>query len=156
MIDLIPLIGKIAPACIKKFLSYLRNRPYVHVTAELGTRPGIHAVAIHRNRMRQSPILNTDEPAIKIRCVNETTHKCFLDRIEINFENKEPYMKSYDNIELSEGNPEVVYITLDELNLDMDFMPRKHIKKITVFDTVRGIWNVERTNIDLLNQQIFH
>lgn len=136
MIDLIPLIGKIAPACIKKFLSYLRNRPYVHVTAELGTRPGIHAVAIHRNRMRQSPILNTDEPAIKIRCVNETTHKCFLDRIEINFENKEPYMKSYDNIELSEGNPEVVYITLDELNLDMDFMPRKHIKKITVFDTV--------------------
>lgn len=147
MIDLIPLIGKIAPACIKKFLSYLRNRPYVHVTAELGTRPGIHAVAIHRNRMRQSPILNTDEPAIKIRCVNETTHKCFLDRIEINFENKEPYMKSYDNIELSEGNPEVVYITLDELNLDMDFMPRKHIKKITVFDTVRGIWNVERTNI---------
>ena len=28
MIDLIPLIGKIAPACIKKFLSYLRNRPY--------------------------------------------------------------------------------------------------------------------------------
>lgn len=139
MIDLIPLIGKIAPACIKKFLSYLRNRPYVHVTAELGTRPGIHAVAIHRNRMRQSPILNTDEPAIKIRCVNETTHKCFLDRIEINFENKEPYMKSYDNIELSEGNPEVVYITLDELNLDMDFMPRKHIKKITVFDTVRGI-----------------
>jgi hypothetical protein len=156
MIDLIPLIGKIAPACIKKFLSYLRNRPYVHVTAELGTRPGIHAVAIHRNRMRQSPILNTDEPAIKIRCVNETTHKCFLDRIEINFENKEPYMKSYDNIELSEGNPEVVYITLDELNLDMDFMPRKHIKKITVFDTVRGIWNVERTNIDLLNRQIFH
>ena len=87
MIDLIPMIGKIAPACIKKFLSYLRNRPYVHVTAELGTRPGIHAVAIHRNRMRQSPILNTDEPAIKIRCVNETTHKCFLDRIEINFEN---------------------------------------------------------------------
>ena len=78
MIDLIPLIGKIAPACIKKFLSYLRNRPYVHVTAELGTRPGIHAVAIHRNRMRQSPILNTDEPAIKIRCVNETTHKCFI------------------------------------------------------------------------------
>ena len=156
MIDLIPLIGKIAPACIKKFLSYLRNRPYVHVTAELGTRLGIHAVAIHRNRMRQSPILNTDEPAIKIRCVNETTHKCFLDRIEINFENKEPYMKSYDNIELSEGNPEVVYITLDELNLDMDFMPRKHIKKITVFDTVRGIWNVERTNIDLLNRQIFH
>lgn len=156
MIDLIPLIGKIAPACIKKFLSYLRNRPYVHVTAELGTRPGIHAVAIHRNRMRQSPILNTDEPAIKIRCVNETTHKCFLDRIEINFENKEPYMKSYDNIELSEGNTEVVYITLDELNLDMDFMPRKHIKKITVFDTVRGIWNVERTNIDLLNRQIFH
>lgn len=156
MIDLIPLIGKIAPACIKKFLSYLRNRPYMHVTAELGTRPGIHAVAIHRNRMRQSPILNTDEPAIKIRCVNETTHKCFLDRIEINFENKEPYMKSYDNIELSEGNPEVVYITLDELNLDMDFMPRKHIKKITVFDTVRGIWNVERTNIDLLNRQIFH
>ena len=156
MIDLIPLIGKMAPACIKKFLSYLRNRPYVHVTAELGTRPGIHAVAIHRNRMRQSPILNTDEPAIKIRCVNETTHKCFLDRIEINFENKEPYMKSYDNIELSEGNPEVVYITLDELNLDMDFMPRKHIKKITVFDTVRGIWNVERTNIDLLNRQIFH
>lgn len=112
MIDLIPLIGKIAPACIKKFLSYLRNRPYVHVTAELGTRPGIHAVAIHRNRMRQSPILNTDEPAIKIRCVNETTHKCFLDRIEINFENKEPYMKSYDNIELSEGNPEVVYIIM--------------------------------------------
>lgn len=156
MIDLIPLIGKIAPACIKKFLSYLRNRPYVHVTAELGTRPGIHAVAIHRNRMRQSPILNTDEPAIKIRCVNETTHKCFLDRIEINFENKEPYMKSYDNIELSEGNPEVVYITLDELNLDMDFMPRTHIKKITVFDTVRGIWNVERPNIDLLNRQIFH
>lgn len=137
MIDLIPLIGKIAPACIKKFLSYLRNRPYVHVTAELGTRPGIHAVAIHRNRMRQSPILNTDEPAIKIRCVNETTHKCFLDRIEINFENKEPYMKSYDNIELSEGNPEVVYITLDELNLDMDFMPRKHIKKITVFGSVK-------------------
>ncbi len=156
MIDLIPLIGKIAPACIKKFLSYLRNRPYVHVTAELGTRPGIHAVAIHRNRMRQSPILNTDEPAIKIRCVNETTHKCFLDRIEINFEHKEPYIKSYNNIELSESNPEVVYITLNELNLDMDFMPRKHIKKITVFDTVRGIWNVKKTNIDLLNRQIFH
>lgn len=106
--------------------------------------------------MRQSPVLNTDKPAIKIRCVNETSHKCFLDRIEINFENKEPYIKSYNNIELSEGNPEVVYITLDELNLDMDFMLRKHIKKITVFDTVRGIWNVERTNIDLLNRQIFH
>ena len=156
MIDLITLIGKIAPVCIKKILSDFRNRPYVHVTAELGTRPGIHAVTIHRNRMRQSPVLNADEPAIKIRCVNETTHKCFLDRIEINFENKELYTKSYDNIELSEGNPEVVYITLGELNLDMDFMPRKHIKKITVFDTVRGIWNVERTNIDLLNRQIFH
>lgn len=156
MIDLIPLIGKIAPACIKKFLSDFRNRPYVHVTAELGTRPGIHAVAIHRNRMCQSPVLNTDKPAIKIRCVNETSHKCFLDRIEINFENKEPYIKSYNNIELSEGNPEVVYITLNELNLDMDFMPRKHIKKITVFDTVRGIWNVKKTNIDLLNRQIFH
>lgn len=156
MIDLIPLIGKIAPACIKKILSDFRNRPYVRVTAELGIKTGIHAVAIHQNRMRQSPVLNTDKPAIKIRCVNETTHKCFLDRIEINFENKEPYMKSYDNIELSEGNPVVVYITLDELNLDMDFMPRKHIKKITVFDTVRGIWNVERMNIDLLNRQIFH
>lgn len=154
--DLVTIIGKFAPACIKKFISDFRNRPYVRVTAELGIKTGIHAVAIHRNRMRQSPVLNTDEPAIKIRCVNETTHQCFLDRIEINFENKEPYMKSYDNIELSEGNPEVVYITLDELNLDMDFMPRKHIKKITVFDTVRGIWNVERTNIDLLNQQIFH
>lgn len=105
----------------------------MHVTAELENRPGIHAVAIPRNRMRPSPVLNTDKPAIKIRCVNETTHKGFLDRIEINFENKESDMKSYDNIELSEGNPEVVYITLDELNLDMDFMPRKYIKKIKVY-----------------------
>jgi hypothetical protein len=83
--DLVTIIGKFAPACIKKFISDFRNRPYVRVTAELGIKTGIHAVAIHRNRMRQSPVLNTDEPAIKIRCVNETTHQCFLDRIEINY-----------------------------------------------------------------------
>lgn len=140
----------------KKIISDFRNRPYIRVTAELGIKTGVYAVFVHRNQVGQSPVLNTNKPAIKIRCVNETSHKCFLDRIEINFENKEPYIKSYNNIELSEGNPEVVYITLNELNLDMDFMPRKHIKKITVFDTVRGIWNVKKTNIDLLNRQIFH
>lgn len=156
MIDLIPLIGKIAPACIKKFLSYLRNRPYVRVTVELGTRPGIHAIGIPWDQVGQSSVLNTDEPAIKIRCVNETSHKCFLDRIEIDFENEESYTKKDTDRELIEGKPEVVYITLDELNLDTDSMPRKRIKRITVFDTVRGIWNVERTNIDLLNRQIFH
>ena len=75
MIDLIPLIGKIAPACIKKFLSYLRNRPYVRVTVELGTRPGIHAIGIPWDQVGQSSVLNTDEPAIKIRCVNETSDK---------------------------------------------------------------------------------
>lgn len=154
--DLVTIIYKIAPECVKKIISNFRNRPYVRVTAELGIKTGIHAVAIHRNRMRQSPVLNTDESAIKIRCVNETSHKCFLDRIEIDFEDEESYTKKDTDRELIEGKPEVVYITLDELNLDMDFMPRKHIKKITVFDTVRGIWNVKKTNIDLLNRQIFH
>lgn len=139
----------------KKIISNFRNRPYVRVTAELGIKTGIHAVAIHRNRMRQSPILNTDKPAIKIRCVNETSHKCFLDRIEIDFENEESYTKKDTDRELIEGKPEVVYITLDELNLDTDSMPRKRVKRITVFDTVRGVWNVECDNIDSLNQQIF-
>lgn len=105
--------------------------------------------------MRQSPILNTDKPAIKIRCVNETSHKCFLDRIEIDFENEEFYTKKDTDRELIEGKPEVVYITLDELNLDTDSMARKRVKRITVFDTVRGVWNVECDNIDSLNQQIF-
>jgi hypothetical protein len=154
--DLVTIIYKIAPEFVKKIISNFRNRPYVRVTAELGIKTGIHAVAIHRNRMCQSPVLNTDEPAIEICCVNETSHKCFLDRIEINFENKEPYMKSYDDIELVEGKPRRMYVTLSQLNLDTDSMPRKRIKKITVFDTVRGVWNVECDNIDSLNQQIFH
>lgn len=140
----------------KKIISDFRNRPYIRVTAELGTKTGVYAVFVHRNQVGQSPVLNTDKPAIKIRCVNETSHKCFLDRIEIDFENEESYTKKDTDRELIEGKPEVLYITLDELNLDMDSMPRKRIKRITVFDTVRGIWNVECENIDLLNRQIFH
>jgi hypothetical protein len=106
--------------------------------------------------MRQNPILNTDEPAIEICCVNETSHQCFLDKIEIYFENEESYTKSYDDIELVEGKPRRMYITLSQLNLDTDSMPRKRIKRITVFDAVRGIWKVESRNIDSLNQQIFY
>lgn len=140
----------------KKIISDFRNRPYIRVTAELGTKTGVYAVFVHRNQVGQSPVLNTDKPAIKSRCVNETSHKCFLDRIEIDFENEESYTKKDTDRELIEGKPEVVYITLDELNLDTDSMPRKCIKRITVFDTVRGIWNVECENIDLLNRQIFH
>jgi len=139
-----------------KFISDFRNRPYVRVTVELGTRPGIHVIGISWKQVEKSSVLNTDELAIKIRCVNETSHKCFLDRIEIDFENEESYTKKDTDRELIEGKPEVVYITLDELNLDTDSMPRKRIKRITVFDTVRGVWNVERENINLLNRQIFH
>lgn len=154
--DLVTIIGKFAPACIKKFISDFRNRPYVRVTVELGTRPGIHVIGIPWNQVGKSSVLNTDESAIKIRCVNETSHKCFLDRIEIDFENEESYTKKDTDRELIEGKPEVVYITLDELNLDTDSMPRKCIKRITVFDTVRGVWDVECDDIDSLNQQIFH
>lgn len=49
--DLVTIIYKIAPEFVKKIISNFRNRPYVRVTAELGIKTGIHAVAIHRNRI---------------------------------------------------------------------------------------------------------
>ena len=44
-----------------KFISDFRNRPYVRVTVELGTRPGIHVIGISWKQVEKSSVLNTDE-----------------------------------------------------------------------------------------------
>ena len=114
MIDWIPLINKISIPIIKKLISCFRNRPFVKVTAELGLKNGIHAVVINSNRNHISTVLNTDEEAIKIYCVNETSHRCFLDRLEIEFECGNIQRISLENVELVEGKKTSRDIAFDE------------------------------------------
>ena len=153
MIDWIPLINKISIPIIKKLISCFRNRPFVKVTAELGLKNGIHAVVINSNRNHISTVLNTDEEAIKIYCVNETSHRCVLDRLEIEFECGNIQRISLENVELVEGKKTSRDIALSQLNINNSPEYRR-IKKITIFDTVRGEWKVDSNNINLLNKEL--
>lgn len=153
MIDWISFINKISIPIIRKLISHFRNRPFVRVTAEIGIRRGICAVAVNSNRRYRSPVLNTDEEAIRIYCVNETSHKCFLDRLEIEFECENTQQISLDNMELVEGKKVFRNITLSQLNINNSF-EHNQIKNITIVDTVRGEWKVNERDINSLNESI--